>query len=222
MNLSEQAIERLAAMRRYLRFLEREGHERVFSYELTRCCRSSAAQVRRDLMLIGFSGSNARGYDISGLQERIGEILPTRRAAALVGVGRIGRALLSYFGGSGVIVEVRSAFDIDPAVVGRVVDGCHCHHVDELESVLAVDPVDVGIIAVTEDAAQDLATRLVHTGVRGIVNFAPVLLDVPEGVFIQKIDLGVLLEKTAYFANVEATATGALPHERESGGGSVF
>jgi redox-sensing transcriptional repressor len=212
MNLSEQAIERLAAMRRYLRVLERGGQERVFSHELTRCWRASATQVRRDLMLIGYHGSNARGYDVAGLRAHIGEILPTGSGAALVGVGQLGRALLSYFGGRGMNVEVRSAFDVDPAVVGRDIHGCRCHHVGEMESVLAIEPVDVGIVTVPAEVAQGVATRLVRSGVRGVVNFAPVLLDLPAGVFVQKIDLAVLLEKTAYFASDEPSHAGAVPH----------
>ncbi len=202
MPFSQQTIERLSAIRRYLREQERSGRARVFSHDLAGCWTGSAAQVRRDLMTIGYHGSNSRGYEIAGLRARLDEVLgsPSQQGAALVGVGHIGRALLSYFVARNPSVEVRAGFDVDARLAGRVIHGCRCHRVDDLEAVLRADPVTVGIVAVPAEAAQEIASRLVGAGVTGLVSFAPVTLSVPEGVFVERIDIAVLLEKAAYFA----------------------
>jgi redox-sensing transcriptional repressor len=202
MHLPAPTVERISAYRRHCRRLLAIGTERVFSHELASCWDATPAQVRRDLMLIGYHGSNAKGYDVPGLITAIDAVLgPAGEVgAALVGVGHLGRALLSYFVGRHPSIEVRAAFDIEPERVGHVVHGCRCYAVDELEHVLAVTTVELAIIAVPAEAAQATADRLVRCGVRSLVNFAPVLLDVPFGVYVESIDLAVLLEKTAYFA----------------------
>ncbi len=202
MRVSQATIERLSAIRRYLREQAREGRERVFSHDLAACWSGSAAQVRRDLMQIGFHGSSNRGYEIAGLCARLDEVLgaPAGQRAALVGVGQIGRALLSYFVARNPSVKVAAAFDVQPDLVGRVIHGCPCHHLDRLEAVLRAAPAHVGIVATPSEAAQTVTSRLVGVGVRGIVNFAPVGLTVPHGVFVERIDIAVLLEKAAYFA----------------------
>jgi redox-sensing transcriptional repressor len=150
MDLPAPTVERLSAYRRHSRQMLAAGQLRVFSHELASAWQATPAQVRRDLMLIGFQGSNAKGYDVKGMLAAIDMVLdPIGRAgAALVGVGHLGRALLSYFVGRHPSVEVRSAFDTDPERTGRVLYGCRCHPVGDMDRVLASEPVTVGLIAV--------------------------------------------------------------------------
>ena len=164
--------------------------------------RVTPAQVRRDVMLIGYAGSPAKGYEIAGLLERIGEILDPRGGdgVVLVGVGYLGRALLAYFAGRHSPIPVVAAFDVAPETCGQLIHGCRCYHIDELPKYLARQSILVGIVAVPAEAAQDAARRLTEGGVRALLNFAPVQLDVPPNVYVETIDIAVSLEKTAFFA----------------------
>jgi len=202
MELSERTIERLCAYRRILGHLLKEGKDRVFSHELAAQQGATAAQVRRDVMLIGYAGSPAKGYDVAGLREHIASLLhpPLERGVVLVGVGHLGRALLAYFAGRRAPLGVTAAFDTDSEKRGRIIHGCRCYGLEELEEVLGRQWTPVAMIAVPGEAAQGVADRLTACGVKGIVNFAPVLLHVPEDVVCEDIDLSVALEKVSYLA----------------------
>jgi len=181
------------------------GTGRIYSHELAALAAITAALVRRDLMTIGFTGSPARGYDVKGLIERIDKLLnpasPT--TLALVGLGALGRAILKYFGRVHPELPIVAAFDVAPEKVGRVIDGCQCHHICDAESWLRAQQVAVGIVTVPAEAAQGVADLLVRGGVRGILNFAPVRLRVPPRVFVEDVDIAVSLEKVVFFARPE-------------------
>jgi redox-sensing transcriptional repressor len=201
-HIPDRVIERLSAYRRHLRQFLAGGRDRVFSHDLALPEGVTAAQVRRDIMTIGYSGSPAKGYDVAGLIQHISRLLdpPEQQAVALVGVGHLGRALLDYFAALHPEHEIVAAFDINPAKVGRVVHGCHCHALAVLPDILRENPVSVGVIAVPGAAAQDVADRLVEAGVSGLLNFAPVRLRVPADVFVEDVDISLSLEKAAFFA----------------------
>lgn len=210
--LPTRVVERLSSYRRHLRWWLAEGKPRIYSHELAALEGATAAQVRRDVMIIGYTGSPARGYDAAGLLERIRQVLdpPPDEGIVLVGLGYLGRAILSYFSNVHPELPIVAAFDIDPEKVGRIVQGCRCFSMDELDSVLAERRVLVAVIAVPVEAAADVAERLVQAGVRGILNFTPVRLRVPPHVFVESVDISVSLEKVAFFARsgrrVEAQA----------------
>jgi redox-sensing transcriptional repressor len=203
MDLPDRTIERLSAYRRLLRRMLDEQKARVFSHELGSIGGHTAAQVRRDLMLIGYAGSPARGYDVAGLLERISVILdpPAGAGAALVGLGHLGSSLLAYFNRRHPRhLSVEVAFDIAPEKVGRVLLGCHCHPMDQLDSEVRRREIVTAIITVPTWAAQEVTDRLVAAGVRGILNFAPTRLWVPQDVCVEDVDISVSLEKVAYYA----------------------
>jgi len=199
---SERTIGRLSLYRRLLRELRVAGVGNVYSQELARMAGVSAAQVRRDLMAIGYSGSPARGYVVEALGESIGTFLdsPGGQAAALVGIGNLGRAVMAYFSGRRPRLAIVAAFDTDPYKVNRVIHGCRCYPAAELEQVVREHSVSVGIITVPATEAQGVADTLVRAGVSGILNFAPVPLRLPTGVYVEQIDMTMALEKVAFFA----------------------
>ena len=203
--LPSRVVDRLVAYRRHLRRCLVDGKERVYSHELAGLEGVTPAQVRRDLMNIAYSGSPARGYDIAGLIERIATILDARAvgAFALVGVGHLGGAILDYLARQHPEFEV-AAFDVNPTKTGRVIHGCRCYALDELESVAARQPMGVGVITVPAQAAQEVAGRLIGAGVHGLLNFAPVRLRVPADVHVEDVDITLLLEKVAFFAGQRA------------------
>jgi len=202
MKIPDRVIERLAAYRRHLRDLAGGGADRIYSHELASLAGATPAQVRRDLMTVNYTGSPARGYDVAGLVEHIGNLLNPGEATriVIVGVGHVGGAVLDYFGGRHPEYSVVGTFDTHPDRVGRVVHGHRCYPVDELEEVLRGQHAVAGIIAVPAEAAQEVANRLIRAGVTGLLNFAPVRLRVPEHVYVENVDIALALEKVVFFA----------------------
>ncbi len=206
---SEKTIGRLTLYRRILNECIQEGTESIHSHTLAAKAGASSAQVRRDLMESGYVGHSRRGYDVMGLIESLREFLdaPEGQGVALVGVGNLGRAILAYFVGRRPSLAIRAAFDIDPQKVGRVVHGCRCHPMETIEDVIAEEGITTAVLAVPVDSAQEAAERLVRGGVRGILNFAPIPLTLPETVHVENIDMSMALEKVAYFSRDDQQTT---------------
>jgi len=202
--ISEKTIGRLSLYRRLLNVLQGEGHRHVFSHQLAGIAGCTAAQVRRDLMAVGYSGSPIHGYEVARLIESIREFLdaPGGQGVALVGVGNLGKAILAYFTGRRPNLRIVAAFDNDTHKVNRVIHGCHCHAMADLPQVVKKLGIRLAIITVPANAAQEVADGLSRAGVRGLLNFAPVRLRVPPSVYVEDIDMTMSLEKVAYFARL--------------------
>lgn len=195
-------IGRLSLYRRLLKEQLAAGARHVYSHQLANLAVTTAAQVRRDLMTIGFSGSPRRGYAIADLVTAIDEVLvrSVETTVALVGVGNLGRAILAYYANRQPI-RFAAAFDRAPEKTGRVLHGCRCYHSDQMTEVVAREKIHVGVIAVPAGEAQSVCDRLVLAGVTGILNFAPVRLRVPAGLHVENVDLMMALDRVAYFAH---------------------
>jgi len=207
---AHRTIGRLSLYRRLLHALLKSGNETVHSHQLASLADVTAAQVRRDLMVVGRSGTPRRGYNVRDLIDGIGAVLdaPMTQGAALVGAGNLGRALLTFFRGRRPKLSITAAFDVEPAKIGQVIYGCRCYPVEELERIVAEKGIRVGIVTVPASEAQHIADALVRAGVKGIVNFAPVPLHVPAGVYVEHVDVTMSLEKVAFFARQNGLATG--------------
>jgi len=202
LHVSAKTIGRLSLYRRVLYGLRAEGEKYIFSHQLAAYTGGTAAQVRRDVMALGYSGSPSKGYNVDELIQSIGSFLdsPEGQRVALVGVGNLGRAILAYFAGRRPKLSIEAAFDTDPAKVNRVIHGCRCYPVDQLESVIKELDIQIGVITVPAEQAQGVAERLCRAGISGLLNFAPVRLWVSSGVHVEDIDMTTSLEKAAYFA----------------------
>jgi len=178
------------------------GATSVYSHELADAAGVTAAQVRRDIMLVGAQGSPTKGYDIDDLVDSIGGFLDAegRQPVALIGVGNLGRAILTYFHTSHSNLEITAGFDRDPYKVGRVINGCRCYSMEELSDVIARDGIQTAVLAVPASEAQTVAVDLIAANVKGLLNFVPERLRVPHGVFIENMDITASLEKVAFFA----------------------
>ncbi|MFP4355863.1 MAG: redox-sensing transcriptional repressor Rex [Phycisphaerae bacterium] len=200
--ISDKTIGRLSLYRRVLLGLDRDGTRNLFSHQLASLTGGTAAQVRRDVMAVGYSGSPTKGYDVPELIESIDAFLddPDGLRIALVGVGNLGRALLDYYSARSRSLSIEAAFDTDEYKVGRVIHGCRCWGVEEMARVIQSAGILVGIIAVPAGAAQAAADQLIRAGVQGLQNFAPIPLRVPSNIYIDNIDLTMSLEKVSYFA----------------------
>jgi redox-sensing transcriptional repressor len=193
---------RLSLYRRLLLEQLAGGARQVYSHQLAGLAVSTAAQVRRDLMTIGFTGSPRKGYAIQELVEAINAVLARSldTSVALVGVGNLGRAVLAYYGNRQPI-RFAAAFDRAPEKTGRMLHGCRCYPVDQMAQVMAREGIHVGVIAVPASEAQAVADQLILAGVKGILNFAPVRLRVPAGLYVENVDLMMALDKVAYYAH---------------------
>ena len=205
--ISERTIERLSLYRRILVQLASEHTETVCSHNLATLARGTPAQVRRDLMAVGCSGRPSQGYDVAELTDGIGQFLdaPEAQAVALVGVGNLGRAILAYLANRRPKLTINAAFDNDPGKIGREIEGCgcRCFSIDQMPDIVRSRGIRVAIIAVPASVAQSVADQLVSAGIAALVNFAPVRLQTPEGVFAEDIDIGTALEKAAFFACID-------------------
>ena len=199
--VSEKTIGRLSLYRRLLDNHLDEGKHSVYSHELARLAKVTAAQVRRDVMGLGYSGSPAHGYDVGELVKCISRLLDpaNRQNVALVGVGNLGRALLAYFSGRRPNLSVVAAFDSDPVKFNRVINGCMCYPVEQISEIVEKLNIEIGIIAVPASEAQRAAEACVRAGMKGLLNFAPTPLHLPAGVYASDIDLAIALEKVAFF-----------------------
>ena len=199
--ISDKSIGRLSLYRRLLNVLQAEGGRSVFSHQLAQMAGCTAAQVRRDLMAVGYSGTPTHGYEVTRLIESIREFLdaPGGQGVALVGVGNLGKAILAYFTGRRPNLQIVAAFDNDLYKVNRVIHGCRCYGMEDLQEVVERQVIRLGIVTVPASAAQGVGDALVRAGVRGLLNFAPVRLRVPPSVYVEDIDMTVALEKVAYF-----------------------
>ena len=199
-----KTIERLAIYRRQLSELKSNRLSHIYSHQLAELANNTSAQVRRDLMIIGCSGGNPKqGYNIDYLLDSINSILDNNKGQqiALVGVGDLGKAILSYSNYQRSTLSIVAAFDIDEQKIGKVIASCKCYPISDLKSKIRELGITLGIITVPSVYAQKVADKLIEAGVKGILNFAPTSLRVPEGVYVERIDITMELEKVAYFAN---------------------
>ena len=170
----------------------------------------NSAQVRKDLSYLGVSGTRGIGYEVTVLVEHLRRALglTKRYAVVIVGGGNLGNALGNYGGFASWGFEVVAVLDADPAKVGQVVAGIEVEPIDHLAGIVADRDVAIGIIATPAWAAQDVATRLTAAGVRSILNFAPAVIEVPDGVDVRRVDLSTELQILTYHLQERAASIG--------------
>ncbi len=199
----EATVARLAVYLRALHALAEEGRTTVSSEALARLVGGGSAKVRKDLSHLGTYGTRGVGYEVADLVAHIDRELGLTldRAVVLVGVGNLGHALAGYGGFRSRGFSVAALLDEDPCRVGEVIAGRTVRHVDDLAEVVAETGVSIGVIATPAPAAQAVCDRLVAAGVTSILNFAPVVLQVPDGVDLRKVDLAVELQILSFHQN---------------------
>ncbi len=182
----------------YLRVLGNlpKTQETVSSEQLAAASGANSAQVRKDLSYLGSHGVRGVGYVVEELRVQVERALglSADMAVAIIGAGNLGSALANYKGFNQWGFRVAGVFDVDLARVGSPADGLTVEHVSELERAVAERIITIGVIATPWAAAQDVADRLVASGVRSILNFAPTVLHVPEGVEVRRVDLSTELQ----------------------------
>jgi redox-sensing transcriptional repressor len=207
--LPEATVARLPEYLRALHHLAEQGADTVSSEGLAAAAGVNSAKLRKDLSHLGSYGTRGVGYDVALLIDQIEFVLGLnhRRAVALVGIGNLGHALAGYAGFATRGFRIAALFDADPARIGEEINGMTVRHIDELPQVATDESISIGVIATPAPAAQTVADQLVAAGVTSILNFAPCVLSVPDGVDLRKVDLAIELQILSFHEHRKARLT---------------
>jgi redox-sensing transcriptional repressor len=208
LEIPDVVIDRLPIYVRALDSLEGEGREVVNSQELGERLGVTPAQIRKDLSYFGRFGKQGRGYSVSRLREELRQILGLTREwpVVLIGVGKLGRAVLGYGGFGPQGFRIVEAFDSDPKIVGARLNGLVVKSVDSLPQELRRSKAEMAIVAVPASSAQRVIDTLVANGVKAILNYAPIAPHVPSHVHIKDIDPVLALQSMTFYVKAQHTS----------------
>jgi len=203
--ITQAVVARLSTYNRALDELDRENVEIISSEELGERTGYSAAQIRKDLSFFGEFGQVGKGYYVKELKEAVSQILGINRtwSVALIGAGNLGSALLAYPGFRERGFKIVAVFDNDLRKIGKKWEDVVLQDISEMQEKIKEEDIQIGIIAVPAEAAQQVANMLVLGGIRAILNFAPVRIIVHEGVELRSAELSSELECLSYFLTNE-------------------
>ncbi|MGF1582829.1 MAG: redox-sensing transcriptional repressor Rex [Gemmataceae bacterium] len=210
--LSRASLGRYSLYLRYTRSLNIAGTKTVSSGQLGDALGITDAQVRKDLAYLGNLGHRGVGYPIPELMSALRAILGVNRnwSVVIVGVGNLARALLRYQGFREQGFDIVALFDDDQEKVGQTVEGLLIQSLDELSTMVAQTKAELAILTVPSEVAQEVADTLVNAGIRGILNFAPVVLHLPSSVQLVTVDLAAQLEQLASLIHLGTNDTKKL------------
>ena len=198
--ISKAVISRLPRYYRYLRELIEAGTERISSEELSRLMKATASQIRQDLNTFGEFGQQGYGYEVDRLYKEINKILGLDREykTVVVGCGNLGQAITNYTYYYKIGFNIIGLFDANPKIVGNVINDVEVMDSADLEEYVRREKIDIGIICVNRENAQKVADELVAGGVKGIWNFAPIDLNIPENVALESVHLSDSLHALSF------------------------
>ena len=210
--IPEATVARLPVYLRALHALADEGRTTVSSEALAAAAGVGSAKLRKDLSHLGSYGTRGVGYEVEELVFHISRALglSQRWSVVLVGVGNLGHALAGYGGFASRGFRIAALLDADPARVGERVQDLVVRPMSDLDDVVRATGVSIGVIATPAEGAQDVCDRLVAAGVTSILNFAPVVLSVPPGVDVRKVDLAVELQILSFHEHRKAARSASL------------
>lgn len=187
----EDTIRRLPVYLRNLINLKKEGKKIVSSKEIGFSLNILPHQFRKDLSYFGTFGKRGVGYDVDKLIYTLEKIIGIDRKVKviLVGVGRLGSALIRYKGFSTLNIEISYAFDNDPKKIGKIIEGIEIKNIEKMEEILKKEKIYVGIICVPAEMAQSVAEYMVKSSIKAILNFAPISLNLPKNISVNYVDM---------------------------------
>ncbi|WP_069114927.1 redox-sensing transcriptional repressor Rex [Jiangella alba] len=212
----EATVARLPLYLRALTTLAERGVATVSSEELAASAGVNSAKLRKDLSYLGSYGTRGVGYEVDFLRHQITREIGLTQdwAVVIVGIGNLGHALANYGGFASRGFRIAALVDADPTRLGEEVAGLNVRHADELEQIVDDLGIAIGVVATPARAAQLVCDRLVAAGVTSILNFAPAIVQVPEGVDLRKVDLSTELQILAYHEQRKNGAALALTAEQ--------
>jgi len=199
-NISMAVIRRLPKYHRYLGDLLDKDVQRISSKELSEIIGFTASQIRQDLNNFGGFGQQGYGYNVEALHNEIGNILGLNKVynAVLIGAGNLGQAIANYAGFRKAGFKIKALFDANPRMIGLKIRDFEVLDSDNLEVFVEENNIDIAILCIPKNGAQDTVDRLVKSGIKGIWNFAPIDLEVPNGVIVENVNLTESLFTLSY------------------------
>ncbi len=200
-NVPEVVIQRLPLYVRALTQFAGSGDDVISSEQLGQRLQMTPAQIRKDLSYFGRFGKQGRGYSVASLEQRLRSILGLDRAwnTMVIGMGRLGRAVVSYPGFAPEGFNIVAAFDADDSIVGETVSGLDIQSISDLAKTVKEKDIKIGIVTVPIEHAQEVIDTLVDAGIKSILNYAPLSPKVPEGVTVSGIDPVLSLQSMTYY-----------------------
>jgi redox-sensing transcriptional repressor len=200
-NIPEKTIQRLLLYYRYLYFLVQQGTKNISSKSMADLMEIRDSQVRKDLSYFGRLGKRGAGYNVLALRDKIAEILRIKKEkkACIVGMGNLGSALAAYKGFQALGFNIVAVFDNSSQKIGRKIKGYICKGIGDLRSSIKNNGIEIAILTVPVEVAQEIAHHLQECGVRAILNFAPVKLSISKRVKVSNIDLALELKTLSFF-----------------------
>jgi redox-sensing transcriptional repressor len=219
--IPDATVARLPVYLRALHTLADEGLDTASSEDLAAAAGVNSAKLRKDLSHLGSYGTRGVGYDIAVLIDQISLALGLTQhwTVVLVGVGNLGHALAGYAGFSSRGFRIAALLDADHSRVGEQIAGLTVRHISDLDDIVATEHISIGVIATPAGAAQEVCDQLVAAGVTSVLNFAPCVLAVPDGVDVRKVDLAIELQILSFHEHRKA-ALGGSPHLTRLPGGA--
>lgn len=201
--ISHAVIKRLPRYRRYLAELQKKNVDRISSNELSNLIGYTASQIRQDLNNFGGFGQQGYGYNIQSLYNEISSILGLDQEykMVIVGTGNLGQAIANYTHYYKSGFKVTAMFDVNPRLIGLRINDIEVLDSDHLETYLKENTADIGIVCTNKDSAQEVVDKLCAGGVKGIWNFAPTDLNLPESVALENVHLSDSLHSLVYYIN---------------------
>lgn len=201
LTIPEIVVARLPLYAQKLNQLMREGRESVSSQEMADHLGITSAQFRKDISFFGGFGKQGTDYNVIKLLESLHSVMNLDRIweVALVGVGRLGQALMSYHGFSSTGFEIVMAFDNDPEIIGKSISGIKVLDVKEMQEQICPRKIPIALLAVPAANAQEVANQVVACGVKAIMNYAPTTLKVPKGIRLSNIDPVLSLQTITFY-----------------------
>ena len=200
--LPDKTVERLSQYRRAMLKTLASGKHHIYSHEIANMLHITPVQVRRDIMLIGYTGTLRHGYDVKDLIEIIGTIIDIEEGTriAVVGAGALGSAIIRYFEGKRAKLSIVAAFDVNPDKLNKIFSGVYCYPFAKLHEVILKENIQIAVIATPASETAKVAEALVNAGIKGILNYTSTPINVSPQVYLAEYDIITSLEKVAYFA----------------------
>ena len=198
--IAESTVRRLSLYLSFLEGTEREGLQTISSDELAKLGGTTSAQVRKDLSLFGSFGKRGLGYSVPELSEKLREILGLGKEwqVCIIGAGKIGAALAQYRGFRQRGYNIIAVYDSNPDKIGRSLEGIEIRDMDRFEADVAADRPEIAVIAIPGEGAQEVLDRIVRTGIKAVLNFAPVQLHAPADVTVKAVNMAMELEGLSF------------------------
>ena len=202
MKLPAKTVERLSQYRRILHNYKHMEQSYIFSHDLAKLLKINPVQVRRDFMLIGFSGNSRNGYSVTDLLACIDNTLtlPKGQKATIIGMGELGKALLKHISSNPVCpVLIPATFDIDPQKTNKEYYGIACFDLTKAPEIINQEKIQIAIITIVTSDIQEIVDSLLISGIKSIINFSAGPFRVPDDIYLKDFDIRKTLEEISYF-----------------------